>query len=301
MRVGLIGLGSIAEKVYLPLLGAHDRADLVGVASRTARTVERVRSRYRVPFGTTDYRELLGQGLDLAFVHTATDAHHEIVTACLDRGIPVYVDKPLSADLAEAEAMAGLAETRGLLLAVGFNRRFAPAYVQARDFAGPLAYAVIEKHRTALQAGTVRDTVYDDAIHILDTAVWLGGEELEHHRLTVSDGRLLTLTARTARTSVAMHRRSGFNSERLELLGDGRSAVVSELENLLLREDGTERLVRPESWHTIVRRRGFADLVDHVLDTVGKPAECQVNATRALPAHRLAERLLSEGAPSTTR
>jgi predicted dehydrogenase len=42
MRVGLIGLGSIAEKVCLPLLGAHERAELVGVASRTAQVLERV-------------------------------------------------------------------------------------------------------------------------------------------------------------------------------------------------------------------------------------------------------------------
>lgn len=75
-------------------------------------------------------------------------------------------------------------------------------------------------------------------------------------------------------------------SERLELLGDGRSAVVGELENLLLREDGTERLVRPEPWHTILQRRGFADLVEH-------PDQCQVNAARTLPTHRFAERLVT--------
>jgi virulence factor len=53
-------------------------------------------------------------------------------------------------------------------------------------------------------------------------------------------------------------------------------------------------VLRPGSWDTILKRRGFTDLVDHVLATAGDPAACEVGAERVLAAHRLAERLLAD-------
>lgn len=301
MRIGVVGLGSIAEKAYLPLLAGHARAELVGVASRSVTAVDSVVSRYRVPFGTDDYRELLERGLDLVMVHTATASHFEVVGECLRRGVATYVDKPLSADPGESEALAGLAEERGVLLAVGFNRRFAPAYRTARYWAGqPLEWFSIEKHRAGIEDAPARSTVYDDAIHLIDLALSLLGEEAETERLrlrTDGEGRMLTLGGHLALAdgrggSLAMHRRSGADFERLELHGDGRSALVTDLEQLELRRDGRTQVTRPGSWDAIHQRRGFAALLDHVLDHLKAPEACEVNATRVLPAHRLAERLL---------
>ncbi len=304
MRIGLIGLGDIAEKAYLPLVAGHARTELVGVSSRSATAVDSVLSRYRIPFGTTDHRELLERDLDLVMVHAATGAHFELVGECLRRGIPTYVDKPLSADLSEAEALAGLADERGVLLAVGFNRRFAPALRTARYWiSGSPRWFSLEKHRPSLQDAPARHTVYDDAIHLLDLAVWLLGEEsdrLEQEDLllrTDAHGRMLTCAALLgtagASGSLAMHRRSGADLERLELHGDGRSAAVTDLERLELRRDGRIQLPPAPSWESVAHRKGFAALLEHVLDSLASPESCEVAASRVLPAHRLAERLLT--------
>jgi len=306
MRIGLIGLGDIAEKAYLPLVAGHARTELVGVASRSATAVDSVLSRYRIPFGTTDYRELLDRDLDLVLVHAATAAHFEIVSECLRRGVPTYVDKPLSADLGEAERLAGLAEERGLLLAVGFNRRFVPAYRTARYWiSGTPRWFSLEKHRPALEDAPARHTVYDDAIHLLDTAVWLlGGADGEFEReslvlRTDAHGRMLLgaamLGAGGANGALAMHRGSGADLERLELHGDGRSAAVTDLERLELRRDGRIQLPPASGWASVAHRRGFDGLLEHVLDSLGTPESCEVSASRVLPVHRLAERLLTAG------
>lgn len=115
-RVALIGIGDIARKVYLPLLSRHDQAEIVGVLSHSSATVQRAVQTYRLQKGTTDLNELLSWDIDAVFVHSPTPTHYELVTRCLEHGVSVYVDKPLSYDLEESRRMAELAENKGLLL-----------------------------------------------------------------------------------------------------------------------------------------------------------------------------------------
>lgn len=102
-RVAIIGIGNIARKVYLPLLSQHGQVEVVGVLSHSSTTVEQAVKAYRFPKGTTNLDELLSWDLDAVFVHSPTTTHYDIVTKCLEHGISVYVDKPLSYDLEESE------------------------------------------------------------------------------------------------------------------------------------------------------------------------------------------------------
>lgn len=141
--------------------------------------------------------ELLSWDLDAVFVHSPTTTHYDIVTKCLEHGISVYVDKPLSYDLEESRRMAELAENKGLLLGVGFNRRFAPMYVTAKSWleeAGGISHCHAIKHRTKLQLGSSRETVHDDLIHMLDLLLWLCGDQYELLRSNLQsngEGRLV--------------------------------------------------------------------------------------------------------------
>ncbi len=49
-RIGLIGLGDIAQKVYLPLLSVNEQVEIVGIMSSTPATVERMKAKYRIPY-----------------------------------------------------------------------------------------------------------------------------------------------------------------------------------------------------------------------------------------------------------
>lgn len=48
----------------------------------------------------------------------------------------------------------------------------------------------------------------------------------------------------------------------------------------------------PGDWDTVARRRGFVDMVEHVLGSLTDPASCEVETGRVLPAHRLCECVL---------
>lgn len=300
-RVALVGIGSIAEKVYLPLLAGHADAEIAGIVSRSEARIRAAAELYRIPKASTNIGDLADWDLDAVFVHSATESHADIVLRCLEAGLPVYVDKPLSTQLAESRAMAAAAEKKGLLLAVGFNRRFAPMYMQVRTWieaAGGFAQIHAAKHRTSLHNRPARETVYDDLIHMLDLLLWLGegeGQMMSNVLDTDAEGRMLqafgTLRLGGGIGSYGMARSAGLDFERLELHGSGRTAVVTDLERGLFAEAGGRTEERGfGSWDTVFRRRGFEGVVQHFLDTLDAPELCEIRADRVLGSHELAER-----------
>lgn len=289
--------------MYLPLLCNHPAVEVSALASRRSETVESYGEQYRVPNRFTDLRKLLDLRPEIVFVSSPTETHFEIVMECLRAGVNVYVDKPLSYDLAEAQEMAKLAEDRGLLLAVGFNRRFAPLYRELRTWmaeGGGFELAMAHKNRTASQRAPARETVYDDLIHLVDTLAWLGSpaEPVQYAQRIDDTGRLVTaagtLCLDRAMAQFYMQRTSGGNGESLEIHGGGRSAKVTDLERGVFAAEGTEYTRELGGWDSIAQRRGFAWMIDHVLDSLTKPTACEVGVEAVLPTHRLCEQLLSQ-------
>ncbi|MFC3745631.1 Gfo/Idh/MocA family protein [Paenibacillus sp. GCM10012306] len=302
-RVALVGIGGIARKVYLPLLANHPQAEVAGVLSRSSRTVQDTVETYRFPQGTTDLNELLSWNVDAVFVHSPTPTHYDIVMECLERKVSVYVDKPLSYNLKESQEMARFAQAQGVLLAVGFNRRYAPLYVGAKAWleqGGGISHCTAVKHRTQLQSGSSRETVYDDLIHMLDLLLWLCGNDYELLRSMLQsndEGQLLQSTGLLSWKSEAsgmfsMVRDAGTDLGKLELHGNGRSAEVVNLETAVLYEkDGLPRSLGFGSWDTILQRRGFSGAVEDFLSHIDTPEQCGIAAAAVLASHRLAEEL----------
>src|SRR3954447_14325122 len=119
VKVGCIGLGDIAQKAYLPVLGTLPGIEL-HLQTRTPATLARVADGLHLP---ADRRHptldsLLAQDLDAAFVHAPTVAHPEIVGRLLEAGVRTYVDKPLAYELADSERLVTLAERLDVSLAV---------------------------------------------------------------------------------------------------------------------------------------------------------------------------------------
>ncbi|MGH3324266.1 MAG: Gfo/Idh/MocA family protein, partial [Streptomyces sp.] len=166
MKIGVIGLGDIAQKAYLPVLAAQPGLE-PHLVTRTPATLESVAAAHRIPpaHRHTDLGTLLAVSPDAAFVHAPTAAHPEIVTRLLEAGVPTFVDKPLSYELADAQRLVRLAEDRRVSLAVGFNRRYAPGYAQCLEL--PRELILLQKHRVGLPEEP-RRMIFDDFIHVVD-------------------------------------------------------------------------------------------------------------------------------------
>ncbi|HZW05147.1 MAG TPA: Gfo/Idh/MocA family oxidoreductase, partial [Anaerolineaceae bacterium] len=115
MKVAVIGLGGIASKAYLPVLGVREDLELQ-LVSRTAETVRCFQDQYRIPFGATDLAEVEAWKPDAAFVLTPSPTHFEIAHRLLAAGIDVFIEKPATLHARQTRILAELAETRERVL-----------------------------------------------------------------------------------------------------------------------------------------------------------------------------------------
>lgn len=177
LRIGIVGLGGIAQKAWLPVLSQAQGWQLAGAFSPNQAKAQPICDSYRIPcFGQLD---ALAAASDAVFVHSSTASHYEVVKALLLADKDVCVDKPLSETLQQAEALVALAEKRKRKLMVAFNRRFAPRYQQLHAEMARTASLRIEKHRAdSVGPQDLRFTLLDDYLHVVDTALWLAGGKL---------------------------------------------------------------------------------------------------------------------------
>jgi virulence factor len=290
--VGVIGLGDIAQKAYLPVLAA--RADLeLHLCSRDGATVDRLADAYRVPHRYTNLDALLDSGITAAFVHAATEAHRTIVERLLDSGRHVYVDKPLDASHAGADYLVRLAQHRERSLVVGFNRRHAPAYAALREL--PRDVIVMQKNRANLP-GEPRAVVFDDFIHVVDTLRFLvpGPVERTDVSVRVRDGLLHHLVLQLGGDGFTalgiMNRMSGAAEESLEVMGSGHKRVVIDLATVV--DAGrSSSVTRRGDWTPVATQRGIEQACAEFIDAIR--ADRLLSAEDALATHALCEQVVA--------
>ncbi|MGC8640857.1 MAG: Gfo/Idh/MocA family protein [Isosphaeraceae bacterium] len=139
-RVGLIGTGWYGKADLFRLLQVApievvslcdvDRRLLAEAAEMTA---ARQASRKR-PRTYSDYRKMLAEkDLDIVLIGTPDHWHALPMIAAVQAGADVYVQKPISVDVIEAQAMLAAARKHGRVVQVGTQRRSTPHLVEARD------------------------------------------------------------------------------------------------------------------------------------------------------------------------
>lgn len=140
VRLGILGLGAVAQAVHLPLVERlRDHFVIAALADLSTSLAEAVGDRYRVPAERrhASLDEMLGAGGLDALVVLSSGSHGRAVLAGLDRGLAVFAEKPLVWTLAEADAIeARLAADPGLRLQVGYMKLYDPAVVRAVAIAG---------------------------------------------------------------------------------------------------------------------------------------------------------------------
>ncbi|MFJ6387787.1 Gfo/Idh/MocA family protein [Streptomyces sp. NPDC091972] len=293
MKVGCIGLGDIAQKAYLPVLGSRPGIEL-HVQTRTPATLIRVADGLHLPEGQRhrDLDSLLAQDLDAAFVHAPTAVHPEIVARLLEAGVPTYVDKPLAYELADSERLVALAEQRDVSLAVGFNRRFAPGYTQCAEH--PRELILMQKNRIGLPEEP-RAMILDDFIHVVDTLRFLvpGPVDDVTVRARVADGLLHHVVLQLAGDGFTalgvMNRLSGSAEEILEVSGQDTKRQVLNLSDVIDHK-GQPTVRRRGDWVPVARQRGIEQAVLTFLDAVR--AGKVLSARDALATHELCERVV---------
>jgi virulence factor len=292
MRIGLVGLGDIARKAYLPAIA--DRADVeLHLCTRNRESLDAVGDSYRVEHRYHDLDALIGAGVEAAFVHVATSAHVDVVSRLLDAGVHVYVDKPLADNIGDCVKLAELARSNARSLMVGFNRRFAPVY---RELLQPTPTLVMMQKNRVGVIDEPRRVVFDDFVHVVDTLRFLAPQaELVDVRSTTSSAGLELVVIELASAGVTaigcMNRNGGHTEELLETQSSGLRRVVSDLARVDDYRDERHTVVRRGDWVSVQAQRGFEAACAHFIDAV-RSGEV-LDAADALRTHEFCERIVA--------
>jgi predicted dehydrogenase len=214
---GIAGCGWVARDHALPALLATPGARLVALHDRNPAALGRVP--VEAPRTTDPAAFLAAPGLDAVYVAVPNAAHRELVEAAAAAGKAVLCEKPLAADVADAEAVVAACARAGVLLGTAFDQRWHPAHARLRELVPELGTvtAVRVVYCCWLPAGWTPDghphenwridparagggAAIDLAPHGLDLAGVLVGEDVDRltavlqsrvHGYGVDDGVLL--------------------------------------------------------------------------------------------------------------
>ena len=133
LRLGVIGLGLIANGRMIPAAMASEMVEVAALADVDSAMIDRQVAATGVRDTYLDYRQLLERSdVDLVYVATPNYLHAEHVIACASAGKHVLCEKPLAASAAEGEAMVAACHEHRVRLAVNYMTRFHVVHVEAR-------------------------------------------------------------------------------------------------------------------------------------------------------------------------
>ncbi|TDO77734.1 virulence factor [Halanaerobium saccharolyticum] len=296
MKIGIIGLGDIAQKAYLPLITQLEEVEPY-FCTRTETTLRRLGKKYRVDKLFTSLEELLKEDLDAAFVHAATEAHYPLVKKLLQNKIPTFVDKPISYHLEQTEELINLAQNNNVVLMTGFNRRYVPTYRSLLEIQNPRTI-IMEKNRID-QPGETRSFILDDFIHVIDTISYLMGEVdldlIEVNKIKRNDKLIqVSLTLKNGENTAIgiMNRDNAITEEILEVMGLKVKKKIKNITQIVDYTDGGEKFSQTAGWNKMGYDRGFVDMIAEFLERIKKGENNKQELTADLLTHRLAEKVV---------
>lgn len=133
IKLGVIGLGDIAQIVHLPILQTlKERFELTAICDVSKQLVDTIGDQYNIVKRYLTADELVADSeLEAVFILNSDEYHAECIIAAVRKGLHVFVEKPMCLNVADAARIIAEKNQAGTQVMVGYMRRYAPAFRQA--------------------------------------------------------------------------------------------------------------------------------------------------------------------------
>jgi predicted dehydrogenase/threonine dehydrogenase-like Zn-dependent dehydrogenase len=286
VRVGMIGAGSYAQKFILPNLKSNG-ARFCSVATAAGLTARDVARQYGFESCLSDADEVIrDEASNLIVIATRHDTHAKLAQAALESNKHVFVEKPLAMNDAELDPLLAAAAASGASLMVGFNRRFSPLAVQAKDFFGERQFPLSILYR--INAGRIpKDSWIQDPVqgggrivgeicHFIDlmhfltgsvtTRVYAESVTSRNYDVTEDDSVFITLKFADGSNGTIAYIAEGDRSlpkERVEIFGGAKAFLLDDFRRCTMHVDGRETVKK-----LVSQDKGQAQEIKAVCSTV---------------------------------
>lgn len=207
---GIIGCGNVTEKKSGPAFSKVPNSRLLAVMRRDAAKAKDYAARHSVPKWYADANELISDPeINAIYIATPPGQHEAYAMAALAAGKPVYVEKPMSTDLASCVRMQEAAEKNNSKLVVAHYRRRLPMFLKIKELlqAGYIGdirtvrISMLQQNRSGITVTTEDNwrvnpalagagLFYDLAPHQLDLVVYFLGVPLSSYGISANQAGL---------------------------------------------------------------------------------------------------------------
>lgn len=264
IKLGIVGLGRFA-KLHLQCFRQLPNVNVVAVCDLNQELAEETARAWNAT-AYTDWRKMLdAEELDAVDVLTPEFAHAEPVSAALQAGCHVFVEKPLSLKATEAAELIELAEHKDKQLVTGHVCRFDPRYIQVKDNIAQGAFGKLRSIYARRNNGKAFFSIYRRAnpvyilgIHDIDLMHWFTGQkvvevytqappndqgdsDLVYAMLRYEDGTIGVIENNWLLPSQA----PAYMDVRMEIVGDEATAHLNEPDASLVIWDDKSALAPP--------------------------------------------------------
>jgi predicted dehydrogenase/threonine dehydrogenase-like Zn-dependent dehydrogenase len=242
---GIVGAGNYARLTMLPLLREFA---IKYIASESGFSAAGLGAKYRVPFITTNFSDILNDDeVNLVMIATRHDQHAAMVIRALNAGKHVFVEKPLALFPEELEEIIQVWENKkhSTSLNVGFNRRFSSHVLKMKELLGSEVMNVV----VTVNAGYIprESWIHDPAVgggrivgegcHFIDLISFLTGSKvnavcmntMERGDSSIRDNANILLRYQNGSTGVINYFSNGhtaYSKERVEVYSQGRTLIL---------------------------------------------------------------------------
>lgn len=176
LKIGVIGTGHLG-KLHTKMFTEIENCELVAIYDSNAGQAKNVSEEYKVS-AANSIDELLGK-VDAVSVAAITSAHYEIAKKCFEKGIHVFVEKPITEIIPQAEELVKISNEKKLNLQVGHIERFNPALVSMEKYMLEPKFIQTDRLAQFNPRGTDVAVVFDLMIHDIDIILSLVKSEVK--------------------------------------------------------------------------------------------------------------------------
>jgi UDP-N-acetylglucosamine 3-dehydrogenase len=175
-KLAIVGVGGWGKNHARVL---HDFGSLVAICEIDPQRGKELADRYDARlYSSLDDMLNNEKKLDACLVCTPTETHSGIAKKIMEKGMNVFVEKPLSFSSKECEEMMDVAERNKVILTSGYIERFNPAVQEVKRLIDCNKYGdllMIEFHRENRRQLHIKDVgiIFDTSVHDIDTAMFL--------------------------------------------------------------------------------------------------------------------------------
>jgi polar amino acid transport system substrate-binding protein len=267
VSIGLIGAGSYAKRHLLPNFKTAG-AQFQTVATASGVSAREVGEKYGFHYCVSGADEVIDdKDTNLIVIATRHDTHAELAQRALERGRHVFLEKPLALNDEELQRVIDAAVRSDRKLMVGFNRRFSPLALAAKEFFSDAHAPLSINYR--VNAGRIAPghwiqdpregggRIIGEACHFIDLMQFLTGSVTtrvfaeaigsRNEEVVSEDSVFITLRFADGSNGSIAYLAEGdkaLGKERVEIFGEGKTFVLEDFRSASLHSGGKEKRIK---------------------------------------------------------